>query len=160
MRKLKAVLLASLVALTAITGVAAAATFHDEYHPVDGNTEHVFVEVEDTNGTNVTATFYGVDSNGNETQEKQVTLNAGSGETDSYELTNVDSTNYSEYRVVVEGTGDHPAAINSGTSDGTSSGAGFSLDDQWLGVPAWIVLFLLISAAGVFYNGGSRDGRR
>lgn len=70
---------------------------------VDNDTESVYVEAHNTNGTNLTINIYAQ----NDTHEKQVvqnaTLKASNDSTQLYEYTSIDAANYSDYRVTVDG---------------------------------------------------------
>ncbi|WP_336135558.1 hypothetical protein [Natronomonas amylolytica] len=145
--------------LAGVAGLAAAATFHDSTHSVSSNTSHIFVDVEDTNGSDVTVTIYGIDSTGAETQVNQTTLNAPSGEVASYQYEDVNATKYPEYRVTVEGTGDAPVSVESGAADETSSGAGFDLSETFA-IPGWVIAIIALAVVAGLLSANGNGGRR
>ncbi|WP_311170624.1 hypothetical protein [Halobellus ordinarius] len=71
---------------------------------VDNETDHIYVDLDNSTGDveTVNTTLYGVE-NGTETQVEKVQIEAPYGTVENYEYTSIDSANYSEYRVVVEG---------------------------------------------------------
>jgi hypothetical protein len=156
MRK-KSIILAALLIFAVIgVGIVAAETYHDRTHAVDDNTTEVYLDVEDTNGTDVDVTVYGVESDGNESQVDTAVLNAASGETDTYNYTNIEPSTYDEYRITVTNTTsgqDAPASISSGIKEDTSDGGGgFDLSQNYFGVPLYILIFLGIGVGGFLMN--------
>lgn len=122
----------------------------DKTHSVNNDSEQVYVEVQNTTDY-VTATFYGVDSGGNETQVGKVHLTAGATEIVEHRIT-VDPANYSSYRVEVTGT--DAEIIESGVVAKLSGGGGGVVLEgsfaSWtiFGIPVWL---LVIVAAVLLY---------
>lgn len=112
----RAILIGIVALLVGLAPFAASAVqLHSQTHAVDSNTSHVFIEITDStwNGTteNVTADFYGIESDGTETLVESVNISAGNNETVKY-LVAVNASKYSDYRV--EGHGNDTESIRSG----------------------------------------------
>jgi hypothetical protein len=150
--RFKTLAAALLVLLAVASGAVAAQTVHDKTYSVDNNTSAVFVDIEDSNGSDIEVTIYGVDGS-TETQVDNATLSAGANETASYSYSKVNASKYPEYRVVVDAPTDAPASVNSGTESGTMAGGGsVQLNETYFGVPLWAFLafavFALLAIAG------------
>lgn len=141
---LSLLLICSLVGAAAVGTVAAQSSgdLANETVTVDNDTRAVYAQA--TNITNDTAdvTVYGIDANGNETQEATGTLDTSTTETDLYEFTSVDAANYSEYRVVI--TGDGADSTEIGTVQEVSGGGG-----GFIGGSGGVGLGVLVVAAFV-----------
>jgi Tfp pilus assembly protein FimT len=154
MSRTNLLVLVALIATVALLGAAslgavgATTELHNETHTIGNDTSGVYLDVTNTtdqNGTaqNVTATFTGIDSNGNETQLDSVVLSAGANETVSHEI-DVNPDTYDKVRVTVDG--EQAETIDSGLI-GRVGGGGFDLNGSAFGLPIWL---WLLAAAGAF----------
>lgn len=160
MSKLKNVAGAALliVVVLATFSMAGAAThnvnnsteYHNSTYSVDNDTQSVYIDVEDTNGTTVHAFFYGIDSGGNVTEVHNETMTAAAGEIVSAD-TPVNATTYDEYRVVLEGddTTDKPVSVESGLISKLAGGGGVTLNSTFLGIPLYGVLFAVLAVGAL-----------
>ena len=161
-----ALLLAGLIcASIAIAGVGGAAaqttetptetstsdTLADETVAVDNQTQQVYLEVTNTSSQSVDYTVYGV-SDGITTQVDSGAVSAADGETTEKTFA-VDSSEYNEYRIVVEEDGtdsdsESAEAIDIGEIVQQSSGGGiFGGGGDGLFTPMNILIAALLAAA-------------
>jgi hypothetical protein len=132
---------------------------HNSTYAVDEDDKEVYVDILNTSGDPVDVTFYGIDSDGNETQVSTETVSAASGEVVELNVT-VDASTYVEYRVVVEADeGVSAEDITSGTLSKLGGGGGFSVDSidfsaEYFGIPLWLHLVVGSSVIGVYAGVG------
>ncbi len=133
--------------------VAADVEIANDTVEVDTDTRSVYADLNNSeadSSTNATVWFYGVDEDGNETEleERNVTVDAGNEIL--VERTDLNSTKYPEYRVVVEAdnssnmtasVGSIQQVAASGGGDGGVGGTGLSIGAVGaLAVVAFLVL--------------------
>lgn len=126
---------------------------------VDNDTELLRVSAENLSADTADVTVYGIDSDGNESQEATATLNTSSTTSDTYEYSSIDTTLYTDYRVTVNSTGGADQIIISKLEEVTSSGGGAILSDTILtiggvslsGSTLGAALIVLVSALGLWY---------
>lgn len=123
--------------------------YHNATYSVDEDDEKIYVDVDDTNGSDVYVYFSATENaTGNETHIDRAVLNSD-GTVVSANVS-VDASTYTDYTVTVEGT-EEPAAISSGTVSKLDGGTGgTALEGTTFGIPNWIagaVVVLLIGAA-------------
>ena len=153
------------VALAGVGGAAAATTetatptetstsdtLADKTVAVDNQTQQVYLEVTNTSGQSLDYTVYGV-SDGITTQVDSGTVSAASGETTEQTFA-VDSSEYGEYRVVVEedssdSDSESAESIEIGKIVQQSSGGGgiFGGGGDGLLTPMNILIAVLLAAA-------------
>lgn len=131
-------------ATTVDFSLAASTTLKDSTFAVTDDDESVYVEIQNSTDY-VTATFYGIDSAGNETQVDEVHLEANSTEFTEHRVA-VDNATYDKYRVVVSGTA--VETLDVGLVGKMSGGGGALITDggffDWtvFGIPLFAVLGL------------------
>lgn len=150
-----------LVVVLATFSMAGAAThnvnnsteYHNETYVVDDDVQNVYIDVEDTNSTDVHAYFYdtnGTDDMSDDTEVHNETLNAGNGSVVTSQVDTSD-VNDTSYRVVLEGddNSEEPVSIASGVTkrlDG--GGGGVTVNSTFFGVPLWAIFAVLVLGAG------------
>lgn len=104
-------------------------TLSNQTLTVTNDTRSIYVELDNSTGgapEPVNVTVFGIDDGGNETQVDKVQISAAANSTEMYEFTAIDTSTYSEYRVLVEGNGSAIAstALDVGTVKEVSGGGG------------------------------------
>ena len=128
--------------------------YHNATYSVDEDDERVYVDIDDTNGTDVYVYFSATEnSTGNETHISREVVNTD-GTIASVNVT-VDAANYSDYTVTVEGN-EEPASISSGTVSKLDGGGGGtnSLTSSTFGIPNWIGLGVIVLLVGIALGSG------
>lgn len=145
-----ALVVLGLVVASSGGALAATAEIANGTVTVDSETNSVYSEInttDNTAATNVTVTYYGI-ADGNETQVATNTVEVAAGTTQLEEYKSVNSSNYSEYRVVVEADDTTNTTATVGTLQQVSGGSGGWIDGAsntqvgaGLAVVAGLVLF-------------------
>lgn len=127
--------------------------YHNQSYAVDEDDEKVYIDVDDTNGTDAYVYFYATENaTGNETFVDRAIINTD-GTLSSANVT-VDASNYTDYRVVLEAT-EEPAAFSSGTVSKLEGGGGATaLTSSTFGIPNWIYGVVVVLGIGVAVGRG------
>lgn len=123
-------------------------TLSNQEFAIDENTRSLYVDLDNStyNATEpVNTTVYGIDADGNETQVEKVQISAASDSLESYEYTNLNTSKYDSYRVLVEGDGSavESAALDVGTVSKISGGGGLLGGTSIGGVPVLVLAGLV-----------------
>lgn len=113
--------------------------------------------------TDVEVEVVGIDEAGNETvlSTETATVDEGTTERVRYPLSDGDVSNYSEVEVTVSGNGTYLDSSEAGTEEsyvggggGSSSGLNGLLSASFMGVPAFVILLVLVGVLAAAYRAG------
>jgi spermidine/putrescine-binding protein len=135
----KALALALAVALTAVAGagIVAAETLDDSTYSVTNDTQSVYAEVTGTSNissastADASVTYYGVNDDGVASEVSTSTVTVENGTTTLDEYTSINSSKYSEYRVVVDGNASKLDVETGTISKAAGGGSILGLDGSW-----------------------------
>lgn len=131
---------------------------HNVTHTLSDDSESVWVDVTDTNGTAATVEVIGVTSDGTEYQLSSKVVNPdNTTATVYYDLSDADLSDYQDVRVLVDGK--HADSIDSGLtariSGGSASGSSLSfVSGQTMGVSNSVIIVIFLVFLTLAWVGG------